>query len=59
MKLKLSLNTDNAAFDDNPQAEMARILRDAAHMIEADAGLTFTVLLDFNGNRCGELKIKD
>ena len=58
MKLKITLNTDNAAFDDNPHAEMVRIIREAAQDIEADNTLTFKTLFDLNGNRCGELKIK-
>jgi hypothetical protein len=42
---------DNAAFDDHPQIEAARILRKFADQYEA--GTTTGILFDINGNKVG------
>lgn len=48
----LTINTGNAAFDDgNREAEVARILREAADKIEA--GYEDFTLRDYNGNKVG------
>ena len=53
MRLTITINTDNVAFEDNRDAEIARILRRAADTIErGDADYPET-LRDFNGNRVG------
>lgn len=48
----LSITTDNAAFEDDPGPEVARLLRDAAERVEA--GVSAGVLRDVNGNTVGE-----
>lgn len=48
----LTIDTGNAAFDDgNREAEVARILREAADKIEA--GYEDFTLRDYNGNKVG------
>ncbi len=56
---RLSINTGNAAFDDNgPAYELARILRELADRIDGRACLPDEVTLyDINGNRVGLAKI--
>lgn len=55
--LKIEMNTDSDAFQSDPGAEMARILRDIADKIEgarpADSGIYFA--RDINGNRVGSV----
>jgi hypothetical protein len=55
MRLTLTIHCDNAAFDDHPEMEIARILRKAAQDI--DRGTFAAPLLDSNGNTVGKLKI--
>lgn len=62
----LTLDTDNAAFDDgNAAAETARILRDCADRIERGDDGDWTLdgivlsLYDVNGNRVGQAEIVD
>ena len=47
-----SIDCDNAAFEDDYAAEVARILHHVARRLEA--GDTDGKLLDFNGNAVGE-----
>jgi hypothetical protein len=59
-KIFLELSTNgNAAFEDEPASEIARILRDAAKRIEhgnyGDGGFR---LNDINGNVCGRVTIE-
>jgi len=56
--LKLFIETENAAFDDTPATELARILRALATKIERDPQ-PYTVLRDINGNRVGECTISE
>ena len=56
--LKLFIETDNAAFDDQPATELARILRDLAARIESDPE-SYIVLRDVNGNKVGECTISE
>ena len=50
----LTIDTGNAAFDDgNREAEVARILREAADKIEA--GYEDFTLRDYNGNKVGSV----
>ncbi len=57
MKLTLTISMDNAAFEDMPGVELARILRTVARQIEGsehgDSG-KFPVL-DINGNNVGSV----
>jgi hypothetical protein len=53
MSFRLEIATDNAAFDDAPAVELARILRELADRVEeAEAGDVLPVR-DLNGNRVG------
>jgi len=58
MKAELTVEMDNAAFEDN-RFELSRILRELADTLENDeikAGKKFA-LRDFNGNKVGALNI--
>lgn len=50
------IETSNAAFDDAPASEIARILREMAARIE-DAGI-LPVPRDSNGNKCGSVSFE-
>ena len=56
MELTVTIQMDNAAFDDHPQVEVAAILRDLTARVEAYAHLAPGVdlsLYDSNGNWVG------
>lgn len=53
--LLVRIKTDNAAFEEDRDAELARILRIAADKIEH--GNETAKLYDVNGNAVGEFKI--
>ena len=58
-RIKIDIETVNAAFDDNAPQEVARILRELAERMETRACLPDKVnLYDANGNRVGELTAK-
>lgn len=64
MKIKIEITCDNAAFDDQPGLEVARLLRKLADGIEqypdADDFLDVsTRLLDINGNHVGNATVSD
>ena len=50
MKIEITLNTDNAAFEENC-TEVERILIETAQKISA--GITQGILRDYNGNKVG------
>lgn len=50
---KLELETGNAAFDDCPITEAARILRDIADNLESGSQIGGGPARDANGNRVG------
>lgn len=53
---KLEFETGNAAFDDMPEIEVARILRQIADRIEGPAGRFYDApVRDINGNRIGSV----
>lgn len=61
MTLKLTIQMDNAAFEESPDAECARILRNLASKVEVGerslaAGESFS-LLDINGNKVGKAEV--
>jgi hypothetical protein len=60
MKLTLEINMDNAAFEDSPGQEAARILRLAARKVEgAEAqDIGSFPLLDSNGNKVGRVTVE-
>jgi hypothetical protein len=51
--IKIEFKTDNAAFDDMPGLEVARILRALAAKLESATGATNGPIHDTNGNRVG------
>lgn len=53
MKFTLTIDCDNAAFDDDAQYEIERILRVVANNLSKEHGLTQT-LFDINGNKVGK-----
>jgi len=57
--LTLTLETGNAAFEDTPATEIARILRAQADLIEAGMATDETPLRDINGNRAGVCTIEN
>lgn len=56
-KFKLEIDLSNAAFDDNPASEIARILDKLAYEIGNDGGLGPKNLYDVNGNAVGHTSI--
>ena len=54
-RLEIAITGDNAAFDESPSDEFARILRDLAARIESDRGSWKKnyIARDSNGNTCG------
>lgn len=58
--LRVLISTDNAAFTDMPNAELARILRDAASKVETATNRTLKdgiALRDVNGNTVGRVQL--
>ena len=63
MKATIKIEMDNAAFDETPATEVARILRSLASDIERNppherGNVVNTVLRDINGNAVGNFEIK-
>lgn len=63
MKAKLEMRMNDSAFEQNPGAEAARILRELAARVEQDngdvkPGFIYTIR-DANGNRVGIFEIHD
>jgi len=66
LKITISFETGNAAFDDCPHGEIARILRNIARGFSDQSLLSFhgvaaetkTPVRDPNGNTIGQLSIK-
>ena len=61
MDITITINTDNAAFEDDPASEVAGILRDLAGLIYRQGVTTGTSygLLDSNGNTVGSVEVTD
>lgn len=59
MKLNIEIKCDNSAFEESPIEEIKRILNKYSHRVNEiiDGGTIY--LLDFNGNKVGEMTIKD
>lgn len=53
--MRLTIETGNAAFEDDPGAEVARILREVAEL--AEEGSTSGPLYDINGNPVGSWEL--
>lgn len=56
--ITLKIQTDNAAFEDNPEYEVARILHALAESVES-YGLVDLPAMDFNGNKVGWLRVEE
>ena len=56
MDAKITVNMDNAAFEDGAATELARILRKLAKRIESE-GCEYAPIMDENGNKVGEFII--
>lgn len=52
MKLKVTINSTNAAFDTWPEIETSRLLREIADKVEQSA--QGGPVIDINGNKVGE-----
>lgn len=57
--LKLFIETGNAAFEEDPGHEFARILRKLADQLEAGDLNGYRKLFDYNGNAVGECQISE
>jgi hypothetical protein len=60
--ITITIETDNAAFEDNREAEVARILADYARRLAdglANLPLTTQPLRDINGNTCGRVEVRE
>lgn len=56
MELTLKIKMDNAAFDNEPLMEAARIIRHAGTHLQCGAILPFN-LYDYNGNIVGNIEV--
>ena len=56
--IRINIDTANAAFEDSPTGEIARILRKLADDFE-QFGLPDGPLHDVNGNYCGEVIVTE
>lgn len=57
-KIKIEIETGNAAFAEDRGAEAARILRKLADSLDMGQWLTLpSSLIDINGNRTGSVEI--
>lgn len=54
-QVRITIDTGNAAFEDEPASEIARILRKIAEDFES--GAQPTLVRDSNGNRVGEVVV--
>ena len=53
----LTINTQNAAFEDGAEYEVGRILREIADKIENAGAESGANVLDYNGNRVGRYSL--
>lgn len=61
MSVKIAINCDNAAFEQNDGAdEVCRILRALAERVsEYGTSRAYGNILDFNGNKVGEVCVEE
>lgn len=56
---RLYFDTDNASFEDNERAEIARILRKVADRVESPTDIShYLTIFDANGNDIGRFALK-
>lgn len=53
--IKITIDTDGAAFEENPDIELAAILKTLAYKLEHSCHIPHT-LIDKNGNTCGTVE---
>jgi hypothetical protein len=58
MQFLVTIDCDNAAFEDDPSCEVARLLRLVARCVEKD-GSQEGRLADSNGNTCGRYQFTE
>lgn len=58
MRFVVTIDCDNAAFEDDPSCEVANILRKVVRAVEKD-GSQGGRLADSNGNTCGYYKYEE
>jgi hypothetical protein len=58
MRFVVTIQCDNAAFEDDPACEVANILRKISRAIEKDGSQEGRVA-DSNGNTCGSYKYEE
>jgi hypothetical protein len=59
MTFTINMTCDNAAFEDEPEAEVARILRSIAAQLEQEGTSRFyETIFDENGNDVGRWRLK-
>lgn len=56
MTIRITINTDNAAFEDDRDMEVCRILQAAARKIAVQGEYSFP-LHDINGNKVGQVSV--
>lgn len=56
MDIKITMNCDNAAFEESPQIEIAEILKQLRLSIKEN-GIVEKSILDTNGNVIGKLEV--
>lgn len=57
--IHITIDIDNAAFEDAGGTEVARILRKLATQYEHDGFYVFEKLRDINGNTVGKAELKN
>lgn len=57
---RITINTDNAAFDPEPALELSRILREIADRLDlvGQPPSHYQTIYDINGNDCGRFALK-
>ncbi len=59
MQFTINMTCDNAAFEDNPEREVARILRNLAQTLRnGPASRFYETIFDVNGNDVGWWRLK-
>lgn len=59
MKAKITIEMDNAEFEDGYEVALARILRELAQDVEDGTKRNGGKLYDINGNHVGSFSIQD
>jgi uncharacterized protein (UPF0297 family) len=59
MDITITINTDNSAFEDSRDSEIARILHELADKIESRGINGVNKIRDFNGNQVGSVEVEN